>query len=166
MMQTRSIHVGIDPIFLSLIATIAACLVAPSVTGKEYRKIEPITKHLFTLQDKQIKVSKQKPNIGEQIRGYNNQDWILNQGKSDNKLTIHRIPTNTPQRVITSNRSPRDHCIEIQRERNPSSYYLRTRRSTKNYSGIIGGEPMEVVNPIRDGVQIGSGGSGLCGGWN
>ena len=24
---------------------------------------------------------------------------------------------------------------------------------------------MEVVNPIRDGVYIGSGGSGLCGGW-
>ena len=24
---------------------------------------------------------------------------------------------------------------------------------------------MEVVNPIRDGVEIGSGGSGLCGGW-
>ena len=25
---------------------------------------------------------------------------------------------------------------------------------------------MEVVNPIRDGVYIGSGGSGFCGGWN
>ena len=33
------------------------------------------------------------------------------------------------------------------RERKPSSYYLRTRRSTKNYSRIIGEAPMEEVNP-------------------
>ena len=30
---------------------------------------------------------------------------------TDNKLKVHQIPTNTPQRV-TSYGSPRDHCIE------------------------------------------------------
>ena len=58
---------------------------------------------------------------------------------------------------VTSYGSPRDHCIENQkrereRKRKPSSYQLRTRRSTKNYSHIIGEAPMKVVNPIRDGV--------------
>ena len=37
--------------------------------------------------------------------------------------------------------------IKRERERKPSSYKLRTRRSTKNYSRIIGEAPMEVVNP-------------------
>ena len=42
--------------------------------------------------------------------------------------------------------------IKRERERKSSSYELRTRRSTKNYSHIIGETPMEVVNPIRDGI--------------
>ena len=54
MMQTRSIHVGIDPILLYLIAMINTCLAAPSVTGKEHHTIEPITKHLFPWQEKLI----------------------------------------------------------------------------------------------------------------
>ena len=53
-MQTRSIHVGIDPILLSLMATINTCLAAPSVTGKEHHTTEPITKHLFPWKEKQI----------------------------------------------------------------------------------------------------------------
>src|SRR6187399_1240016 len=81
------------------------------------------------------------------MRGYNNQEWILNQGKSNHKLMIHRIPTNTHQKVITSNRSPRDHCIEIQREKKPSSYFLRTCRSVVNYSLIIEEAPMRMMNP-------------------
>ena len=45
-------------------------------------------------------------------------------------------------------RSPRDHCIENQkRERKPSSYLLRTHRSTMNYSRIIGEAPMGMMNP-------------------
>ena len=59
----------------------------------------------------------------------------------------------THRKRVTSYGSPRDHCIENSaRERKPSSYELLTRRSTKNYSRIIGEAPMEVVNPIRDGV--------------
>ena len=37
--------------------------------------------------------------------------------RSDHKLKVHRIPTNTPQKRVTKNRSPRDHCIENQKER-------------------------------------------------
>ena len=37
--------------------------------------------------------------------------------RSDHKLKLHWIPTNTPQKDITSNRSPRDHCTENQKER-------------------------------------------------
>ena len=57
MMQTTSIHVGIAPILLSLIATIHACLAAPFVTGKEHRTIKPITKHLFPWQEKSIQLA-------------------------------------------------------------------------------------------------------------
>ena len=54
----------------------------------------------------------------------------------------------THRKRVTSNRSPRVNCIENQkRERKPSSYCLQTRRSTMNYSCIIGEAPMEVVNP-------------------
>src|SRR6266566_7401214 len=71
--------------------------------------------------------------------------WIV----TDHELKIHRIPTNTPQK-FTSNRSPRDHCIENhkrEREKKPSSYCLRTRRSMVDYSHIIGEAPMRMMNP-------------------
>ena len=55
-------------------------------------------------------------------------------------------------------------------------YCLWTRRSMVNYSCIIGGAPMRMMNPsmivfpLRQGagigLQIGSHGSGTCGGWN
>ena len=49
---------------------------------------------------------------------------------------------------VTSNRSPRGHCIENQkRERKPSSYCLQTCRSMVNYSRIIGEAPMRTMNP-------------------
>ena len=35
------------------------CVMSPSATEIEHRKIEPITKHLFPLQDKSIKLAKQ-----------------------------------------------------------------------------------------------------------
>ena len=35
----------INPIFLSLMATIQKCLAAPAVTGKGHHKIEPKAKH-------------------------------------------------------------------------------------------------------------------------
>ena len=82
-----------------------------------------------------------------QIRGQRrlkSYSWI----ETDHELKIHRIPTNTPQKVFTSNRSPRDHCIENQkREREPSSYCLRTHRSMVDYSRIIGEAPMRKMNP-------------------
>ena len=43
-----------------------------SITEIEHRKIEPITKHLFPLQGKKIKLAREKPNIREEIQGYNN----------------------------------------------------------------------------------------------
>ena len=73
------------------------CVMSLFVTEIEHRKIEPITKHLFLLQDKKIKLAKQNPNIGEEIRGYNNQAWIWFHS-SGHKLTIHRIPIYTPQK--------------------------------------------------------------------
>ena len=36
---------------------------------------------------------------------------------------------------------------ERERERKPSSYYLRTRRTMVNYSRIIGEAPMRMMNP-------------------
>ena len=56
----------------------------------------------------------------------------------------------THREKFTSNRSPRDHCIENQkreRERKPYSYYLRTRSSMVDYSRIIGEAPMKKMNP-------------------
>ena len=62
----------------------------------------------------------------------------------------------THRKRVTSNISPRDHCIENQERERERGSHLATnygpRRSTKNYSRIIGEAPMEVVNPIRDGV--------------
>ena len=37
--------------------------------------------------------------------------------------------------------------LRIKREKKTSSYYLRTRRSTMNYSCIIGEAPMRMMNP-------------------
>ena len=51
-------------------------VMSPSVTEIEHRKIKPITKHLFPLQDKSIKLAKQNRNIKEEIRGDDNQVWI------------------------------------------------------------------------------------------
>ena len=67
---------------------------------------------------------------------------------SDHKLKVHRVPTNTLQKRVTSNRSPRDHCIENpKRERKPPSYCLWTCKSTMNYSRIIGGAGRMIKNP-------------------
>ena len=70
---------------------------------------------------------------------------IIFMDETDHELKIHRIPTNTPQK-FTSNRSPRDHCIENhkrERERKPSSYCLWTRRTMVDYSCIIGEAPID-----------------------
>ena len=55
---------------------------------------------------------------------------IYKKHRSNHKLKVHRIPTNTPQKRVTSNRSPRDHCIENQKRERGS--HLAT-----NY-GLVG----------------------------
>ena len=79
-----------------------------SVTKIEHHKIEPITKHLFQWQEKSIQLAKPNQNFGEYIRGYNNHAYksstktqIIFIDRTYHKLTIHRIQTNTPQKVIT-----------------------------------------------------------------
>mgnify|MGYP005849536395 CR=1 FL=1 len=71
--------------------------------------------------------------------------------RSDHKLAIHRIPTNTPQKRVTSNRSLKSSRRTLywrsKREKNPSSYCLRTRRSVVNYSRIIEGAIVMMKNP-------------------
>jgi hypothetical protein len=48
-------------------AMINTCLAAPSVTGKEHRKIEPITKHLFPWQEKSIQLAQLNQSFEEEI---------------------------------------------------------------------------------------------------
>ena len=92
-----------------------------SVNEIEHRKIEPITKHLFSWQEKnqsswpnQTKISEKKyeaitiMHIRDQKK-----TQIIFMDRSDHKLAIHRIPTNTAQKVITSNRSPRTSRITL-----------------------------------------------------
>ena len=67
--------------------------------------------------------------------------------RSDHKLKVHRIPTNTPQKELHQIDLQEIIVLRIKRERKPSSYCLRTRRSTKNYSRIIGEAPMRMMNP-------------------
>ena len=90
------------------------CVTSPSVTEIEHCKIEPITKHIFPFQEKSIYFDKHNKSFGKEIRGYNNHAYksstktqIIFIDRSDHKLTIPRIPTNTPQKRVTSNRSQR-----------------------------------------------------------
>ena len=72
-------------------------------------------------------VGQTKPIIRKRLEKISNHAYknseknqILFIAKLDHKSTIHRISANTPQKSITSNRSPRESgelCIEIQRER-------------------------------------------------
>ena len=112
------------------------CLATPSVTGWGHRKIEPITKHLFPLQENQSSWPNQTKVSEKKYEGYNNHAYkrsnktqMIFMDRYDHELTIHRIPTNIPQKVITSNRSPRTLYWESKRDKKPSSYCLRTRRS-------------------------------------
>lgn len=101
----------------------------------------------------QTKVSEKKYEAIKIIHIYKSskKTQIIFIDRSDHKLTIHWIPTNTPQKVITSNTSPRTSrrtlYWESKREKKPSSYCLRTRRSVVNYSRIIGGAPMRMMKP-------------------
>ena len=137
-----------NPIFLSLMETIQIRVMSLSVTGIEHRNIEPITKHLSHCKVNQCSWPNQidrserntklfKSCIKEFTGDSNNihRYLIINP-------TIHRISKNTPQKKITSDRSPRTSrrtwYWESKREKKLASYLLWTRRSVINYSRFIG----------------------------
>ena len=59
---------------------------------------------------------------------------------TDHKLKVHQIPTNTPQKELHHMDLQETIVLRIQRAREKAIQLLTTgRRSTKNYSRIIGG---------------------------
>ena len=49
--------------------------------------------------------------------------------------------------IVLRIKRERERERERERDRKPSSYYIRTRRSTMNYSRIIREAPMRMMNP-------------------
>src|SRR5215216_5939671 len=94
-------------------ATIQIRVMSLSVTGIEHRKIEPITKHLSDCKKNQSSWPNQINRSERNTKLYKlcikefTEDSNSIHRQSDHKPTIHRISTNTPQKNVTSNRSPR-----------------------------------------------------------
>ena len=88
------------------------CLAAPAVTGKGHRKIEPKAKHLPHCKKNKSSRPNQPNNLKRLTKisnhAYKNSEknQIIFIDNQVHKPTIHRISTNTPQKEITSNRSP------------------------------------------------------------
>ena len=89
------------------------CLAAPTVTGKGHRKIEPKAKHFSDCKKDQSSRPNQTDN-SKRVANISNYEYKNFKGDSNNihreadhKSKIHRISANTPQKSITSNRSPR-----------------------------------------------------------
>ena len=88
-------------------------LAAPTITGKGHCKIEPKTKHFFHCNKKQsswpnqIDSSKRLAKISNHAYKNSEKNQIIFIDNLVHKSTIHRISANTPQKSITSNRSPR-----------------------------------------------------------
>ena len=82
-------------------------------------------------------------------QGYSNNFHGYKKDMTGQKLEVHQIPTNTPQKELHHMDLQETIVLRIkrERERKPSSYYLRTRRSTKTYPHIIGEAPMDMMNP-------------------
>ena len=110
------------------------CLAAPAVTGKGHRKIEPKAKHFSHWKKDQSSRPNQTDNSKRLAKilnhAYKNSEknQILFIDNLDHKPTIHRISTNTPQKVLhqidlQENRG--ELCIENQRERRShlANYY-------------------------------------------
>src|SRR3990170_2787105 len=102
------------------------CLAAPAVTGKGYRKIEPKAKHFShckkdqSSRPNQTDNSKRLAKISNHAYKNSEKNQILFIDNRDHKPTIHRILTNTPQKVLHRIDLQEDRgelCIEIQRER-------------------------------------------------
>ena len=102
------------------------------VTGWGHRNIEPKTKHLFHCKKCQSSWPDQTDNLKRLAKisnhAYKNSEknQIIFTDNLDHKSTIHQILANTPQKSITSNRSPRTSrrtlYWESKREKKPSSY--------------------------------------------
>ena len=116
----------INLIFLSSMATIQYVSFPLLCHWMRTRKIEPKTKHLSHCKKNQSSWPKQTNNSKRNTKisnhAYKNPEkiQIIFIDKQIINPQIHRISTNTPQKKITQNRSPRDRgelCIEIQRER-------------------------------------------------
>src|SRR3954471_20509686 len=90
------------------------CLAAPTVTRKGHRKIEPKAKHFSHCKKDQSSRpnktdnSKRLAKITNHTLKNSEENQILFIDNLDRKPTIHRISTNTPQKEITSTRSPRE----------------------------------------------------------
>ena len=85
---------------------------------------------------------------------------------TDHKLKVHQIPTNTPQKELHHMDLQETIVLRIKREREESIQLLTT--DPKVYKELLTHHRRGTngsSEPLRDGVQIGSGGSGLCGGW-
>ena len=102
------------------------CLAAPTVTGKGHRKIEPKAKHFSRCKKNQSSWPNQTDNSNRLAKisnhAYKNSEkiQIFLIDKLDHKPTIHRISTNTPQKVlhrIDLQEHRGELCIENQRER-------------------------------------------------
>ena len=157
-MLTRAIHVGIDPIFLSLKATIQMRASLPLLSlGEDTARLNP-SQSTTSHGKKNHSSWPTKPKFQRRNTSYNNHAYksskktqIIFIDRSDHKPTIHQILTNTSQQAITSNRSPRTArrtlYWESKREKKTSSYCLRTHRSVINYSRIIARAPMRKMNP-------------------
>ena len=99
-------------------------------------------------------VGQTKPKFRRKIRGNNNHAYkrskktrIIFMDRTDHKLAIHWIPTNTPQKLHQIDILDENMVLKIKERGKPSSYCLRIRRSVVNYSCIIGGAPMRIMNP-------------------
>ena len=106
------------------------CLAAPTVTAKGHRKIEPKAKHFSHCKKNQSSWPNQIDSLKRLAKisnhAYKNSEkiQILFIDKLDHKPTIHWISTNTPQKElhrIDLQEHQGELCIEIQREKKPSS---------------------------------------------
>ena len=91
------------------------CLVAPAITGKGHRKIEPKAKHLphckkdQSSRPNQTDNSKRLAKITNHTQKNSEEIQIFLIDKLDHKPTIHRILTNTSQKEL--------HRIDLQEDR-------------------------------------------------
>ena len=88
---------------------------------------------------------------------------------TDHKLKVHQIPTYTPQKELHHMDLQETIVLRIQREREREEAIQLLTTDPKVYKELLTHHRRGTNGsgePLRDGVQIGSGGSGLYGGWN